>query len=499
MTQQALGIAYNPPTLTLVQLTGTAKTFRVTFVHQLALPHPTDPAEQVIQQRHAMQELVRIHRLRADTIVTTMPAQHAVLRTLEMPFQDPRRLRAILNYALEDHMPFAPEDVVVDFQRVALPATSAVRLLVAAMPRQEIADHLTLFQTGGLEPTMVDLDVFALANAALVACDLQDTNAVLVDVHATRTLLTLLHKGIPVFARSVAQSVAVDPSLPATTARLSQQVQQTLYACEHALKTTYEPEVLLLSGAPSTQLDPLATTLEHDVGLPTRVWQITTERSTPGTIPFPPEEQARYAVAFGAAIRGLHRHTVGINLRRAQFARHHDIKALRRRVLGLGVLLVCVAGLGVGNLWLHHRLGTQRYAHIRAEIARVFHDLAPGTPLGQPTVHMRTKVRELDDRLRALGGVTGEQRSGLQLLRELSTRVPASLQVQVDHLTITPGTIELSGTTTSYHSVAQLKEALEASPLFPTVKIVHPKTGPDNTTIVFTLTITMAHTREAAS
>jgi Tfp pilus assembly protein PilN len=162
-------------------------------------------------------------------------------------------------------------------------------------------------------------------------------------------------------------------------------------------------------------------------------------------------------------------------------------------------MLVCVIGLGVGNLLLQHRIVTQRYAHMRADIARVLTELAPGTPLGQSTVHVRAKVRELDDRLRALGGVTGGQRSGLQLLRELSTRVPASLPVQVDHLTITPETIELSGTTASYHDVAQLKEALETSPLFPTVKIVHPKTGPDNKTIVFTLTITTAHTREAAS
>jgi type II secretion system protein L len=498
MAQQALGIAYDPPTLTLVQLTGTAKTFRLTFVHQLALPQPTDPAEQVSQQRNAVQELVQTHHLRADTIVTTMPAHQAVLRTLEMPFQDSRRLRSVLKYALEDHMPFAPDDVVVDFQRLALP-TSATRLLVAATPHQEIADHLALFQAGGLEPAMVDLDVFALANAALVGCDLLDTNAVLVNMHATRTLLTLLHKGIPVFARSVAQSVAVDPSLPMTTARLSQQVQQTLYACEHTLKTAYEPEVLVLSGAPSAQLDPLATALKNDLGLPTRVWRITTERYTPGPIPFPSEEQARYAVAFGAAARGLHRHAVGVNLRRERFARHHDIKALRGRVLGLGALLVCVIGLGVGNLLLQHRIVTQRYAHMRTDIARVLTELIPGTPLGQSTVQVRAKVRELDDRLRALGGVTGGQRSGLQLLRELSTRVPASLPVQVDHLTITPETIELSGTTSSYHDVAQLKEALEASPHFPTVKIGHPKTGPDNKTIVFTLTITMAHTREAAS
>jgi hypothetical protein len=107
--------------------------------------------------------------------------------------------------------------------------------------------------------------------------------------------------------------------------------------------------VLLLSGAPSAQLGSLATALETEVGLPTRVWQITTGRYTPGQMPFPSEEQARYAVAFGAAARGLHRHAVGMNLRRERFAPHQEITALRGRLLGLGVLLVCVAGLGMGN------------------------------------------------------------------------------------------------------------------------------------------------------
>jgi hypothetical protein len=56
-----------------------------------------------------------------------------------------------------------------------------------------------------------------------------------------------------------------------------------------------------------------------------------------------------------------------------------------------------------------------------------------------------------------LGSITEVQHSGLWLLRELGSRVPASLPVQVDHLTITPETSELSGTTTFYHRVATLK------------------------------------------
>jgi Tfp pilus assembly PilM family ATPase len=85
MAQEALGIACDPLTLTLIQLTGTAKSFHVTSVQQFTLPYHADPAEQVIQQQHAIQELVQTSRLRADTIVTTMPARQAVLCNLEVP------------------------------------------------------------------------------------------------------------------------------------------------------------------------------------------------------------------------------------------------------------------------------------------------------------------------------------------------------------------------------------------------------------------------------
>src|SRR5262249_52816933 len=163
-------------------------------------------------------------------------------------------------------------EVVADFQILALPHTEATRLLVAAIPQEVIAEHLTLFQSAGIEPTVVDLDAFALANAALLGGDITETQVALMDVRPTRTLLTLLHDALPVLPRSLAHGGFADTALPLSTDRLGKQLQHTLYACESSLKHPYEPEVLLLSGTPEGQLGPLATALEKETGLPTRVW-----------------------------------------------------------------------------------------------------------------------------------------------------------------------------------------------------------------------------------
>ena len=205
------------------------------------------PGNAQLCQRQFLQELVRTHHLQADTIVTTIPAQGAVLRNLNSPFKEPRTIRPTIKYDLEEHMPFDPDAVVVDFQILPAQTAGVTRLLVAALPQQEMAAHLALFQEAGLEPTMVDLDVFALANAAVFGSAFLPDNAVLIDHAAERTLLTMLQSGTPVFARSLPHSPS-SSDVPTLANRLSKHIQHTLYACEHALQRAFVPEVLCIAG-----------------------------------------------------------------------------------------------------------------------------------------------------------------------------------------------------------------------------------------------------------
>ena len=85
-------------------------------------------------------------------------------------------------------MPFDLDEDVVKYFSDPPQTTGVTRLLVAALPQQEMATHLALFQEAELEPAMVDLDVFALANAAVFGSAFLPSHAVLIDHAVERTL-----------------------------------------------------------------------------------------------------------------------------------------------------------------------------------------------------------------------------------------------------------------------------------------------------------------------
>src|SRR5262245_40227204 len=189
MPKHVLGIALDTASITLVRLTGSMKSYDVTLATQHPLPQHDEPAEQAALQRQALHTLLDPLRLQGDTILVALPAHNAVLRNLTFPFKEPRRIYQILKNSLDEHMPFEPEEIVADFQPLPYESKSEARLLVAGMPEEVIATALELLQEVGLEPTVFDLDVFGLANAALLGCPALPAHTVLVDVNAERTLL----------------------------------------------------------------------------------------------------------------------------------------------------------------------------------------------------------------------------------------------------------------------------------------------------------------------
>jgi Tfp pilus assembly PilM family ATPase len=494
MPQHVLGMALDTTSITLVRLTGSMKSYEVTLATHHPLPQQDEPQEQAALQRQALHALLDPLRLQGDTLLVALPAYSAVLRNLTLPFKEPRRIYQILKNSLDEHMPFEPEEVVADFHPLPSESKSAAQLLAVGMPEEMIAAALGLLQEVGLEPAVLDLDVFGLANAALLGCTTLPAHTVLVDVNTERTLLTLLDCGTPVLARSLAYKFPEDAeALETYASRLSKHLQHTYYACEHILQQPYEPDLLLVSGVRGDQASILAKDLQEGDDIPAEVWRVTAGAYKADQTRLPAPDLARYAVAFGMALRGLHPRTCGVNLRRERFALHKDLEELRGHFIGLGILAIGVIGLGIASLYLNTSYKAQRYAQLQDEITHVFRATLPEARMVQPTVQLREKIRELEERLKAFGGMTGAQLSGLQILHEISARTPPSITLNVDNLAITTGTTDLSGSTESYDDVVKLKNALEASPFFPVVKITNTKTDVGNK-VSFKLTVNTSKT-----
>jgi general secretion pathway protein L len=81
---------------------------------------------------------------------------------------------------------------------------------------------------------------------------------------------------------------------------------------------------------------------------------------------------------------------------------------------------------------------------------------------------MRVKIREMKESpqpgLKANQGV-------LQILKDISQRVPASMDLQVTRLVVDPETVRMSGDTNTFNAVDTIKNSLEPSAYFSGVTI----------------------------
>ncbi len=102
---------------------------------------------------------------RRDQIVVTVPSVDTVLRELSLPFSDRDKVHSILKYEIEsDLYHYDIDEVVCDFLELQDErATSTI--LVAALPKKDIATALDMADVGGFDPPILDLDLGALATA----------------------------------------------------------------------------------------------------------------------------------------------------------------------------------------------------------------------------------------------------------------------------------------------------------------------------------------------
>ena len=481
MPTQVLGIALEDNHIGMVRLRGHARSYEVTLALRQALPAHEDAGHQAGLRIESVQQLVEDHGLRGDTVLASLPAHRGVLRNLTLPFRDLRRIRQTIGFAMDEHVPFEPEDVTVDFRRLpAQQASQQAQVLASAMPKRDIADALSLLREAGLEPAVLDLDVFSLADAAVLGGSALPPRTAIVHVDSDRALLTLTRDGAPVFSRSLPHGLPTENGKLPDPERLARQLQHTFYACEDTLRQPYEPDLLLVLGPPHEALSGLAVGLGGSTDIPAQVWQ----HQAPGYQPPGAAEEASrpgtHAIALGSALRGLHRQFRGFNLRRDEFAPHSSLRELRGKLAVLVVLAFGVGALGLGNLYLQNQFKSKHLALLHHGIAEVFEDIVPGARMVQPLAQAQEQMREVQRRLRAFGGLTGTQPSTLQILQEFSARVPAALKVEVDSLTISDDTIEVSASAASYDNVVSLRGALAASPLLHDVTINNTRQGSDN-------------------
>jgi Tfp pilus assembly PilM family ATPase/Tfp pilus assembly protein PilN len=185
------------------------------------LPAEEKDKPEVLKEKLA-QLLTRLPK-RPSFVTVGLPRRLVTMRSVSMPSVGEEELKGILEYEVERHIPFPPEEAQYDFQVLERDAEKATILLVAAR-KEEIGRYLAFLDEAGIKPTALGVSTCASFNAlSYNGSRGGDTLTALVDLRNGEAELGVAKAGVFRYARylPISQVAPLDALLPDLTGLLA--------------------------------------------------------------------------------------------------------------------------------------------------------------------------------------------------------------------------------------------------------------------------------------
>ncbi len=509
--RNALGLDLGSHTIKAVELRQGLRGIEVGAVHQMLTVDPEDTRS----QHDRIRSFLAMHRLPTDYVVCAVAGDRLTGRVLRFPFRDRRKLAQAVPFAVEDDLPFDPEQVLVDWEIVG-GDKSETEVAARVAPRIEVARLIDVLDEAGAQPRVVEAEGLVLGN--LSTWFPLDGARVLLDLGHRKTTACLCIDGEPLASRTVPLGAA---SLTAALAR-ERGVDE-----REAERIKCEDGAPLSSGATGEALDRIARELMRSLGgfEPTltqfgvgRLEELTlmgggshlhgiegylSDRLGVGAARLAPPDSdagraflaagdaAVYGPAAALALRGGLRARTRTNFRQDELAVRFDVAQLGRELVWTGVLAGVAVVLAVVVMGTSIVMQSRRAEAVETEVARLYREAFPRSPVPGNTVGaMRGAVRSAHDRAEFLGVYRGNL-SALDLLTEISARVPADLEVVFEELSIDRQVVRIRGYSQSFEAVDRLRTELQRFAPFSQIKVSEITSGREGAKS-FSVTISLA-------
>ncbi len=191
-----------------IELTEFGDQMCITGFGSKVIPSPEALADTIV-------ETFREAGIKSRRVATAVSGRSVIVRYINMMQMSDEDLRNALRFEADKYIPFELDEVVLDCAKLEEFTTGAeggddeMKVLLVAVKRNLIDEHIELIQGLGLTPTVVDVDSFALGNAfelnLLNSPRVEDDEKViaLIDIGAVKTNINILRGNTSYFSREV--------------------------------------------------------------------------------------------------------------------------------------------------------------------------------------------------------------------------------------------------------------------------------------------------------
>jgi len=185
---------------------GKGSAWGLTAFAQVPLPHDVISEGSIKEPAlvsDAVKECVQKAGVKGTAAVISVSGREAIMKRVPLPKVTAKELADAITLEAEHHIPFAVDDVFLDYQVVGESANSMSVVLVA-VKKVKILEYVAVVEQAGLEALVVDLDAFAIQNQFELNHPRVSEEAVaLIDIGASVMKTNVVRGGASIFARDV--------------------------------------------------------------------------------------------------------------------------------------------------------------------------------------------------------------------------------------------------------------------------------------------------------
>ncbi len=433
--QTSLGVDIQEHGLCLACLNASTRNVKLAFYGVHSLEKGMDDGEKIDVILGLIEGFLQESRISPTSVFLGVPRSIAILRYLEFPMAVKENLRESLGYELEKHVPFSLEDIYFDFQIISEDKTSGrLQLLLVVVKKETLSPFLGLAKRLGVGISGIEISSTALTNYFFQRDGKSDGSPrafVYAGEHDIE--LGLFNNDMLLYSRAMSENDDLLEALPAA-----------LETMRRDFGNSDEPMDTVLCG---TEKDaPLMERL-HGTNIINAQLADLSRSQLPST---------GVMVAYGLALRGVRRSSMGINLLPPAL-RKKPSRLKFYTLFGLLSLVFLGALAWGGGVFLQRQWTLDR---LDGEIKNL------GSQV-KKFEQVKKEGKRIEDRIDYLNTLRRGGVPVLEILKELSERIPKS--VWLKRFDFSEKGIQLEGYATSASELIML---LDNSPMFGDVKFL---------------------------
>ena len=204
-----VGIDIGSSSVKLVQLKEARGGYQLVSLGMAMLP-PEAIVDNAIMDSSSVvsviRELVESHKVKTKNVATSISGHSVIIRKILLPIMTEEEMEASIQWEAEQYIPFEISEVNLDFQILGPDANDAsqMNVILVAAKKDFVNDYVALFRECGLNPLVMDVDCFAVANVYEASYGTTENEIVaLIDLGASSLNVNILKGGMSVFTRDI--------------------------------------------------------------------------------------------------------------------------------------------------------------------------------------------------------------------------------------------------------------------------------------------------------